>query len=50
VGPVIGGIVKNRSFTHAPTRILPTDPATQPRLRGTIALVLQKYFGAPSVA
>jgi predicted NBD/HSP70 family sugar kinase len=50
VGPVIGSIVKNRSFTHAPTRILPTDPATQPRLRGTIALVLQKYFGAPSVA
>jgi predicted NBD/HSP70 family sugar kinase len=50
VGPVISGIVKSRSFTHAPTRILPTDPATQPRLRGTIALVLQKYFGAPSVA
>jgi predicted NBD/HSP70 family sugar kinase len=50
VGPVINGIVKTRSFTHAPTRILPTDPATQPRLRGTIALVLQKYFGAPSVA
>jgi predicted NBD/HSP70 family sugar kinase len=50
VGPVINGIVKSRSFTHAPTRILPTDPATQPRLRGTIALVLQKYFGAPSVA
>jgi predicted NBD/HSP70 family sugar kinase len=50
VGPVINGIVKNRSFTHAPTRILPTDPATQPRLRGTIALVLQKYFGAPAVA
>jgi predicted NBD/HSP70 family sugar kinase len=50
VGPVINDIVKNRSFTHAPTRILPTDPATQPRLRGTIALVLQKYFGAPAVA
>jgi predicted NBD/HSP70 family sugar kinase len=50
VGPVISGIVKNRSFTHAPTRILPTDPTTQPRLRGTIALVLQKYFGAPAVA
>jgi predicted NBD/HSP70 family sugar kinase len=50
VGPVISSLVKNRSFTHAPTRVLPTDPATQPRLRGTIALVLQKYFGAPSVA
>lgn len=50
VGPVISEIVKSRSSIHAPTRILPTDPATQPRLRGTIALVLQKYFGAPSVA
>lgn len=50
VGPVISSLVKNRSFTHAPTRVLPTDPSTQPRLRGTIALVLQKYFGAPSVA
>jgi predicted NBD/HSP70 family sugar kinase len=50
VGPIISEIVKKRSNTHAPTRILPTDPATQPRLRGTIALVLQKYFGAPSVA
>ncbi|MBO0722164.1 MAG: ROK family transcriptional regulator [Blastocatellia bacterium] len=50
VGPVISGIVKSRSSIHAPTKILPTDPATHPRLRGTIALVLQKYFGAPSVA
>ncbi|MBO0798347.1 MAG: ROK family protein, partial [Blastocatellia bacterium] len=50
VGPVISSIVKSRSSIHAPTKILPTDPATHPRLRGTIALVLQKYFGAPSVA
>jgi hypothetical protein len=32
------------------TRIVPTDAATQPRLRGTVPLVLQKHFGAPSVA
>ena len=50
IGPIINDIVKSRSFTHATTRIVPTDPATQPRLRGTIALVLQKHFGAPSVA
>jgi predicted NBD/HSP70 family sugar kinase len=50
VGPIINELVKKRSFTHAPTRIVPTDPAGDPRLRGTIALVLQKHFGAPSVA
>jgi len=38
--------VKRQSFTHAATRILPTNPEAQPRLRGTIALVLQKHFGA----
>ena len=50
VGPIIDQVIKERSFTHAATRIVPTDPATQPRLRGTVPLVLQKHFGAPSVA
>ncbi|HKQ74428.1 MAG TPA: ROK family transcriptional regulator [Blastocatellia bacterium] len=50
IGPIINDIVKSRSFTHATTRVVPTDPATQPRLSGAIALVLQKHFGAPSVA
>jgi predicted NBD/HSP70 family sugar kinase len=50
IGPIIDGVVKSRSFTHAKTRIVPADPSAQPRLRGTIALVLQKHFGAPSVA
>ncbi len=50
VGQIIDEVVKCRSFTHAPTRVVPTDPAGDPRLRGTIALVLQKHFGAPSVA
>jgi predicted NBD/HSP70 family sugar kinase len=49
-GQVITDSVKRHSFTRATTRIVPTDPITQPRLRGTIALVLQKHFGAPSVA
>ena len=50
VGPVVAETVARRSFTHAITRILPTDPEAQPRLRGTIALVLQKHFGAPLIA
>jgi predicted NBD/HSP70 family sugar kinase len=50
VGPVVAEAVKRRSFTHAVTRILPTDPEAQPRLRGTIALVLQNHFGAPLIA
>jgi predicted NBD/HSP70 family sugar kinase len=47
VGPVVAQTVKARSFTHASTRILATDPEAQPRLQGTIALVLQKHFDAP---
>lgn len=50
VGPIIAQTIRTQSFTHADTRIVPTDPSSQPRLRGTIALVLQKHFGAPSVA
>ena len=46
VGPIVAEVVKRQSFTHATTRILPTNPEAQPRLRGTIALVLQKHFGA----
>jgi predicted NBD/HSP70 family sugar kinase len=50
VGPIIKEMVERRSFTHATARIVPTDPSAQPRLRGAIALILQKHFGAPSVA
>ncbi len=50
VGPVVSEVVRRRAFTHPTTRILATDPDAQPRLRGTIALVLQKHFGAPSIA
>jgi predicted NBD/HSP70 family sugar kinase len=50
VGPVVAEVVKCRSLTHAVTRVLPTDPEAQPRLRGTIALVLQKHFAAPLTA
>jgi len=50
MGPVLNEVVRQRSFTHAATRILSTNSETQPRLWGTIALVLQKHFGAPSIA
>jgi predicted NBD/HSP70 family sugar kinase len=50
VGPTINNVIKQRSVTRAATRIVPTDPDEQPRLRGTVALVLQKHFGAPSIA
>jgi predicted NBD/HSP70 family sugar kinase len=50
VGPVIANVVENRSFNRATTRIIPADPTAQPRLLGTIALVLQRHFGAPLVA
>lgn len=46
VGPVVEAAVKARAYTHATTRILATDPELQPRLKGTIALVLQQHFGA----
>jgi predicted NBD/HSP70 family sugar kinase len=50
VGPIVAKIVEDRCSTHANTRIVPTDPLSHPRLLGTIALVVQKHFGAPSVA
>ena len=50
VGPIIKDTVRQHSFTRAETQIVPSDPITQPRLRGTIALVLLKHFGAPSIA
>ncbi|HEY8188668.1 MAG TPA: ROK family transcriptional regulator [Pyrinomonadaceae bacterium] len=50
VGPIISDSIRKHSFTPAATRVVPSDPASQPRLRGTIAVVLQKHFGAPSVA
>jgi predicted NBD/HSP70 family sugar kinase len=50
VGPIVNAVLKARLSTHPGTRLVPTDPALQPRLQGTIALVLQKHFGAPSLA
>jgi hypothetical protein len=48
--PIIRGVLESRQSTRATTLIMPTDPSTQPRLRGTIALVMQKHFGVPTLA
>jgi predicted NBD/HSP70 family sugar kinase len=50
VGPIIEGVVSRRLSMGSKTRLIPTDSETQPRLRGTVALVLQKHFGVPHVA
>jgi predicted NBD/HSP70 family sugar kinase len=50
VGPIIQDAVQKRVPLRSQTRILPTDATQQPRLRGTISLALQKYFGAPLIA
>jgi predicted NBD/HSP70 family sugar kinase len=50
VGPIVGRILRERSLPMIGTAIVPTDPATQPRLRGAVTLVVQQHFGAPAVA
>jgi len=50
VGPLVQNVVQECARTHASTRIVPADDVTQPRLRGTIALVLQKHFRPRLVA
>ena len=50
VGPIVMDVVKRRTLAFSTTQIVPTDPATQPRLRGAVTLVVQQHFGAPNVA
>ena len=50
IEPIINGVVAEKCQQAAATRITPVDELAHPRLRGTIALVLQKHFVAPSVA
>ena len=50
VGPIVERIVKERTLQMLHPSIVPTDPATQPRLRGAVTLVVQQHFGAPAVA
>jgi len=50
IEPIIASTAEKRLSNRHTTRILPSDPGGQPRLVGTIALVLQRHFGAPAVA
>ena len=50
IHPIIADVVRQWASTHPAVRIMASGPSSQPRLRGIIALVLQKYFGAPIVA
>ena len=50
IEPIINDVIRQRSFTHAATRVIASGPAPLPRLRGIIALVLQKRFGVPIIA
>ncbi len=50
IEPIINEVIQQRSFTHAATRVIASGPAPLPRLRGIIALVLQKRFGVPIIA
>jgi predicted NBD/HSP70 family sugar kinase len=46
VGPIVNEVIAQRSPTKAKPRILTGADGMQPRLRGAVALVLQKHFGA----
>ena len=50
VGPVVADVLERRAPRETPTRVIPTDHATQPRLRGAVTLVIQQHFGVPNVA
>ena len=50
VGPIVDDVVQKRALTRSMARIVPTDSAMQPRLRGAVTLVVQQHFGAPNVA
>ena len=50
VGPIITDVVNERASTRAETKIMAGGLVPQPRLRGIIALVLQRHFGAPTTA
>ena len=50
LGPIVLDSMQKQSLPHMTTRVVATDPAAQPRLRGAVSLVLQRHFGTPHVA
>jgi predicted NBD/HSP70 family sugar kinase len=50
VGPIVDEMIRERTLGSASTRLVVTDRAAQPRLRGAVTLVVQLHFGALNVA
>jgi len=51
IEPIIRDVLRMRRQSSSPgTRIVPAADNLQPRLRGSVALILQKHFGAPLTA
>ncbi len=51
IEPIIKNVLDTRLQKPALlTRIVPAEDNLQPRLRGSVALILQKHFGAPLTA
>lgn len=50
IGPIIKKTMAESCPLKETTRVVAADDALQPRLRGTVALIIQKHFGAPAVA
>lgn len=50
VSPIVTDVVRQRASTHATVKITATGTASMPRLRGIVALVLQRYFAVPPFA
>ncbi len=49
--PIMSRVIRERSPSgQSVTQILPAQANERPRLRGSVALILQKYFGAPAFA
>jgi predicted NBD/HSP70 family sugar kinase len=46
VAPIINDVLKQHCHRLNIPRIVPTDPAMQPRLRGAVMLILQQHFCA----
>ena len=44
VSPIINDVLKKHSHGLNTPRIVPTDPATEPRLQGAVMLILQQHF------
>jgi predicted NBD/HSP70 family sugar kinase len=44
VAPIINDVLKQHSHGLNSPRIVPTDPATEPRLQGAVMLILQQHF------